>query len=75
MKTAEEASQNWVKKSLQAYLEGEKNLKWIAGVLRGMNKDEVLAVLSSLGQYGLNNRKSELHEWLTKSSEIIIASS
>ena len=70
MKTAKEASQNWVKKSLQAYLEGEKNLKWIAGILRGMNKDEVTAVLSSIGQYGSDERRKEFSEWLNKFSEI-----
>jgi hypothetical protein len=70
MKTAKEASQKWVKKSLQAYLEGEKDLKWITGILRGMGKDEVVALLSSLEHYGLVERRNELNEWLNQSPEI-----
>lgn len=64
MKTAKEASQRWVKKSLQAYLEGEKDLRWITGILRGMSKDEIRTFLSHLEQCGLPERHSELNKWL-----------
>ena len=70
MKTAKESGQRWVKKSLQAYLEGEKDLKWIGGILKGMSKDEVRTLLSSLEHYGLVERRNELNEWLNQSPEI-----
>ena len=34
----QEAGSRWVKNSLRSYLEGEKNLKWIAGILKGMTR-------------------------------------
>lgn len=67
MKTAEEAGQIWIKKSLQAYLEGEKNLKWIVGILKGTNKEAIKELLVSLEHYGSNERRKELNEWLNKS--------
>ncbi|OGF58882.1 hypothetical protein A3B05_00020 [Candidatus Giovannonibacteria bacterium RIFCSPLOWO2_01_FULL_43_160] len=63
MKTIKEISEKWVKNSLRAYLEGEKDLKWIQGILRGMSKNEVMGLLSSL-QYGLPERRNELNQWL-----------
>ena len=62
--TAKESSERWVRKSLKAYLEGKQNFKWIQGILRGMNKGEVEALLSSLGQCGLIERRNELDEYL-----------
>jgi len=71
MKTAQEASKIWVKKSLQAYLEGEKDINWIVGILRGsrgsLRATEIQAIqdiLSSLGPYGLAERRDELQHWL-----------
>lgn len=66
MKIAEEAGQKWVKKSLQAYLEGEKNLKWIVGILKGTSKEAIEELLGSLEHYGSNERRKELNEWLNK---------
>lgn len=62
----QEASNRWVKNSLRSYLGGEKNLKWIAGVLRGASKDEIQLLFDSLGRPGTAERKAEFLEWLNR---------
>src|SRR3989338_1517702 len=46
----QEAGSRWVKNSLRSYLEGEKNLKWIAGILKGTSKEEIQSLFDSLGR-------------------------
>ncbi len=60
----QEAGSRWVKNSLRSYLEGEKNLKWIAGILKGMNEDEAQSLFNSLGRIGKDERRAEFQEWL-----------
>lgn len=62
----QEAGSRWVKNSLRSYLEGEKNLKWIAGILKGTSKDEIQSVFDSLGRSGTAERKAEFLEWLNR---------
>ena len=62
----QEAGNRWVKNSLRSYLEGEKNLKWIAGILKGANKDEIQSIYDSLGRPGTAERKAEFQEWLNR---------
>ena len=62
----QEAGNRWVKNSLRSYLEGEKNLKWIAGILKGASKDEAQSLFNSLVQSGTPERKAEFQEWLNR---------
>jgi hypothetical protein len=62
----QEAGNRWVKNSLRSYLEGEKNLKWIAGILKGVGKDEIQSLFNSLGRSGMPERKTEFQEWLNR---------
>ena len=62
----QEAGNRWVKSSLRSYLEGEKNLKWIAGILKGMDRDQIQSLFDSLGRPGTAERKAELLEWLNR---------
>lgn len=55
-------SQKWLKKSLQAYLEGEQNLRWIDGILRGERPEDIRLLLDSL-PYGLPERHAEIEAW------------
>ena len=60
----QEAGSRWVKNSLRSYLEGEKNLKWIAGILKDAGKDEIQSLFDSLGRSGTAERKAEFQEWI-----------
>lgn len=62
----QEAGSRWVKNSLRSYLEGEKNLKWIAGILKGAGKDEIQSLFDSSGRSGTAERKAEFLEWLNR---------
>jgi len=62
----QEAGSRWVKNSLRSYLEGEKNLKWIAGILKGMDRDQIQSLFDSLGRPGTAERKAEFLEWLNR---------
>ena len=62
----QEAGSRWVKNSLRSYLEGEKNLKWIAGILKGMDSDQIQSLFDSLGRPGTAERKAEFLEWLNR---------
>ena len=62
----QEAGIRWVKNSLRSYLEGEKNLKWIAGILKGTSKEEIQSLFDSLGRSGTLERKTEFQEWLNR---------
>ncbi len=62
----QEAGNRWVKNSLRSYLEGEKNLKWIAGILKGMGRDQIQSLFDSLGRLGTAERKAEFLEWLNQ---------
>lgn len=62
----QEAGDRWVKNSLRSYLEGEKNIKWIAGILKGASKDEIQSLFDSLGHFGTAERKAEFLEWLNR---------
>ena len=63
---AKEAGKKWVKKSLQAYLEGEKDLRWIIGILQGVSKEEI-KILLQVQPYGLKERRDELETYLSYS--------
>lgn len=62
----QEAGNRWVKNSLRSYLEGEKNLRWIAGILKGMGRDQIQSLFDSLGRPGTAERKAEFLEWLNR---------
>ena len=65
-KTALQSTEKYVRRSLQDYLDGERNLKWIAGVFRAgqVNVADVRLMLASIPNYGLPERRKELSEWL-----------
>ena len=65
MKTLQETGKIWVKNSLRAYLEGEKNLRWVVGILSGQTREEIQSLLNSV-PYGLAERRRELSDWLNR---------
>lgn len=66
----QEAGNRWIKNSLRSYLEGERNLKWIAGILKGMDRDQIQSLFNSLGRMGTNERRAEFQEWLNGARSI-----
>jgi len=60
----QEAGYRWVKNSLRSYLEGEKNLKWIAGILKGADKASIQELFSLMNHQATPERKQEFLEWL-----------
>ncbi len=62
----QEAGNRWVRNSLRSYLEGEKNLKWITGILKGANKNEIRSLFDSLSRSSTAERKAEFQEWLNQ---------
>ncbi len=65
-----EATRRYVKKSAMAFLDGEKDLKWITGVLEhsGLGKEPTMAVLLPLRNYGGRTRAQALFSWLESSN-------
>jgi hypothetical protein len=70
MKSTQEATRRYVKKSAMAFLEGEKDLKWITGVLRhsGLAKEPTMAILLPLRDYGNPVRAQALFSWFESSN-------
>lgn len=60
----QEAGNRWVKNSLRSYLGGEKNLKWIAGILKGADKASIQELFDSMSHQATPERKQEFLEWL-----------
>ena len=65
-KTAEQTTENYVHDSLQAFLEGRKNLSWFLGAMRSGGRDAIAVgrMLADLPGYGLPERRAELIAWL-----------
>ncbi|MGA9967667.1 MAG: hypothetical protein WBQ10_20890 [Terriglobales bacterium] len=65
-KTAPQSNENYVRKSLQGYLEGQKDLNWFIGVMRSgqMDATAIKQMLAGLPNYGLPERRKELSDWL-----------
>jgi hypothetical protein len=70
MRPLQETTERYVKKSVMAFLEGEKNLKWVTGVLRrsGLGKESTMTLLLPLKGHGDPVRSQELFSWLGSSS-------
>ena len=56
IKTLDEATRNYVYKSLRAFLEGRTNLKWLLGVIRKSGIEDtgttLVEIFESLRDYG-----------------------
>jgi hypothetical protein len=63
VKSVEESGARWVEKSILAYLSGEQDLKWIAGIVRG-NHAGAKRTVESLKIYARPDRYQELSHWL-----------
>jgi hypothetical protein len=64
--SVQEVGNRWVKNSLRSYLEGEKNLKWITGILKGANKNKIQSLFDALNHSAIAKRKAEFQEWLNR---------
>jgi hypothetical protein len=62
MKDLHKTVSNQVRKSAMAYLEGNKNLNWILGIIKSTNidKEELKRILENLENYGNKDRFNEL---------------
>jgi len=66
VRSLEQSNERYIRKSIMAFLEGEKDLKWVTGVLSksARSKEAVLPILSRLQNYGDHTRFEELSRWL-----------
>lgn len=60
----QEAGERWLKNSFRSYLEGEKNLKWVAGILKGADKASIQELFDSMSHHATPERKQEFSAWL-----------
>jgi len=61
VKSLEESSARYARNSLKAYLEGRKNLNWVASIIgTGATARQMLSALSG---YGNPERYKELSDW------------
>ena len=67
IKSVTESTESYVRNSAKSFLEGMKNLAWIAGVLEhsGLTRDRTGEILRPLAHYGDRTRAQELFSWLT----------
>ena len=67
VKPLEKATERYVRKSARAFLEGEKSLNWITGVLghSGLGKEATMTILGPLRNYGEGARAQALFDWLS----------
>ena len=64
VKTVEASTQEWIRKSIMAYLEGEQNLKWIVGIV-GSGAANAREMLLRLKNYRDRQRYQGLADCLT----------
>lgn len=68
VKSLEKTTERYVRNSVRAFLEGEKDLKWIYGVLlnSGLSKAETLPIVIAFRQYQYADptRAAGLFAWL-----------
>jgi hypothetical protein len=62
VKTPEASHETWIRKSTMAYLEGEKDLNWITGIISG-DVFHARELLIGLKGYGNPGRYQELLGW------------
>ncbi len=63
VKTAEASTEKWIRRSIMAFLEGQRNLKWVVGVIGNCVAD-ARQMLVDLKNYGSRQRYQELSDWL-----------
>ena len=62
VKTVEQSTHEWIRKSIMAFLEGEKDLKWIASIA-GQDVSHAREALLGLKDYGDPERYRRLLAW------------
>jgi hypothetical protein len=70
VKTPQASYANWLRKSAMAYLEGERDLKWIVGVL-GSDVGNAIKILADLRTYGDPERYRALLSHLEQRSVML----
>ncbi len=68
-KSVEVTVERYIRKSIQAFLEGEKDLRWLTGVVRSADptKAQAAEALRRLTGYGDPVRAQALSDWLQSS--------
>jgi hypothetical protein len=61
---AKQAAQKWLRRSMLAYLQGEKELSWVSGVVRGSETQAALLLLTAFREYSATTRYLELQNYL-----------
>jgi hypothetical protein len=64
VRPVEQAAQKWLRRSMLAYLQGEKELSWVSGVVRDSEKQAAILLLTEFHRYGATNRYLELQNYL-----------
>jgi hypothetical protein len=66
VRSLEQSTERYARNSARAFLEGERSIAWVTGVLRrsGLSKDATVTVLSPLRGYGDPERAGALFKWL-----------
>jgi hypothetical protein len=70
VRTLQQTTERYVKGSVEGFLEGQRDLKWISGVLlrSGLPKQPTLQVVLPLMTYGDPARAASLSSWLENSN-------
>jgi hypothetical protein len=55
----------WLRNSLRAYFEGEKDLHWISRAVRGSERATIILLLTTFGRYSGTDRYAEL-QWVLR---------
>jgi hypothetical protein len=61
VRSIEQSAERYIRKSLMAYLEGQKNLKWIISIIG--SGTEARQLFSAMHGYGKPERRWELSDW------------
>ena len=62
--TTEQIGEEWLRGSVQAYLDGEQNLTWVLGLVRGQEATAVRLLLARFRGYVGSPRYEQLREHL-----------
>ena len=58
--SVELGAERWLRNSVRVYLEGDKDLRWISGVVRGSEKATATLLLTTFGRFSGTARYRKL---------------
>ena len=64
VRPVELSARKWLRNSIRAYLEGQKDKRWIDGIVRGSETEAATIMLTEFGRFSGTSRYRELQESL-----------